>query len=151
MLHSTSGQYANPIAETLAPLFEKLLTDSSPFTHVVAATSSNAKSVLPRVSALLNVPTVSDVTSLTHDAAAGSTTFTRPIYAGNAIATVRAPADIAINSSPSAAPHSRLPLLRTALPQTRPLSLSRWPILPPCTSRPPSPSQTVPTSAWRRA
>lgn len=96
VLHSTSEQYANPIAETLAPLFEKLLADSSPFTHVVAATSSNAKSVLPRVSARLNVPTVSDVTSLTHDAAAGTTTFTRPIYAGNAIATVRAPADIAI-------------------------------------------------------
>lgn len=96
VLHSTSLQYANPVAETLAPLFEKLLSDSSPFTHVVAATSSNAKSVLPRVSARLNAPTISDITSLEHDAAAGSTTFTRPIYAGNAIATVRAPASIPI-------------------------------------------------------
>jgi len=96
VLHSTSQQYAEPLPETLSPLFEKLLSDSSPFTHVVSATSSAAKSLLPRVSARLDAPTISDITSLEHDAASGSTTFTRPIYAGNAIATVRAPAGIPI-------------------------------------------------------
>ncbi|KIM47454.1 hypothetical protein M413DRAFT_439117 [Hebeloma cylindrosporum] len=95
VLHSTSQQYTEPLPETLSPLLEKLLSDS-PFTHVVSATSSTAKSLLPRVSARLDAPTVSDVTSLEHDAASGSTTFTRPIYAGNAIATVRAPAGIPI-------------------------------------------------------
>ena len=95
MLHSTSSQYAEPLPEVLTPLFEKLLSDSS-FTHVVSATSSSAKSLLPRVSAKLNAPTVSDVTSVEHDASTNSTTFTRPIYAGNAIATVKAPSGIPI-------------------------------------------------------
>ncbi|TFK44428.1 DHS-like NAD/FAD-binding domain-containing protein [Crucibulum laeve] len=96
VLHSTSPQYVEPLPETLSPLFEKLLSNSSPFTHVVSATSSTAKSLLPRVAAKLDVPAVSDVTSLEHDPATGSTTFTRPIYAGNAIATVRAPGSVAI-------------------------------------------------------
>lgn len=95
MLHSTSSQYTEPLPEVLTPLFEKLLSDSS-FTHVVSATSSSAKSLLPRVSAKLNAPTVSDVTSVEHDASTNSTTFTRPIYAGNAIATVKAPSGIPI-------------------------------------------------------
>jgi electron transfer flavoprotein alpha subunit len=95
VLHSTSPQYASPIPETLSPLFEKLLSDST-FTHVVSATSSSSKSLLPRVSARLDAPTVSDVTSLEHDASSGSTTFTRPIYAGNAISTVRASSTIPI-------------------------------------------------------
>lgn len=96
VLHSTSPQYSTPVPEVLSPLFEKLLTESSPFTHVVSTTSSAAKSLLPRVAARLNVPAVSDITSLLHDAADNSTTFTRPIYAGNAIATVRAPSSVSI-------------------------------------------------------
>ena len=95
IIHSTSPQYANPLPETLSPLLEKLLSDSA-FTHVISATSSSAKSLLPRVAARLDAPTLSDITSLEHDAASNSTTFTRPIYAGNAIATVRAPSSIPI-------------------------------------------------------
>lgn len=77
-------------------MLEKLLSESSPFTHVVSATSSAAKSLLPRVAARLDVPAVSDIISLEHDATNNSTTFTRPIYAGNAIATVRAPSSVPI-------------------------------------------------------
>ncbi|KAF8167298.1 DHS-like NAD/FAD-binding domain-containing protein [Crassisporium funariophilum] len=95
ILHSTSPQYAHPLPETLSPLFEKLLS-SSTYTHVVSATSSSAKSLLPRVSARLDAPTLSDVTSLEHDSASNSTTFTRPIYAGNAISTVKASASVPI-------------------------------------------------------
>jgi electron transfer flavoprotein alpha subunit len=95
IIHSTSPQYANPLPETLSPLIEKLLSDSA-FTHVVSATSSAGKSLLPRVAARLDAPTLSDITSLEHDSASNSTTFTRPIYAGNAIATVRAPSSIPI-------------------------------------------------------
>lgn len=96
LLHSTSAQYANPMAETLSPLLEKLLSENSPFTHVVSAHSSSARSILPRVAAKLDIPAVSDITSLEHDTSSNSTTFTRPIYAGNAIATVKASSSIPI-------------------------------------------------------
>ena len=96
ILHSISEQYTQPLPETLSPLFEKLLSGTSPFTHVVSSTSSLAKSLLPRVAARLDVPVVSDITSLEHDEASNSTTFTRPIYAGNAIATVRSPSSIPV-------------------------------------------------------
>ncbi|KAJ7593997.1 DHS-like NAD/FAD-binding domain-containing protein [Mycena floridula] len=94
--HSTSEQYAQPLPETLSPLFEHILSDSSSFTHVVSSPSSLAKSLLPRVAARLDVPALSEVTSIEHDASSNSTTFTRPIYAGNAISTVRASSSIPI-------------------------------------------------------
>lgn len=93
--HASSPQYAAQLPEAVSPLLEKILGDGSPFTHVVSAHSSSAKSLLPRVAARLDVPAVSDVTSLEHDSTSNSTTFTRPIYAGNAIATIRAPSSIA--------------------------------------------------------
>lgn len=84
------------MAETLSPLLEKLLSENTPFTHVVSAHSSSARSILPRVAAKLDIPAVSDITSLEHDTSSNSTTFTRPIYAGNAIATVKASSSIPI-------------------------------------------------------
>lgn len=96
VLHSTSAQYSELLPEVISPLFEKLLSNSSPFTHVVSATSSFAKSLLPRVAARLDAPAISDVTSVDHDSSNNSTTFTRPIYAGNAIATVRASSSIPV-------------------------------------------------------
>lgn len=96
LLHCASPQYSTLLPETVSPLLEKLLSQNSPFTHVVSAHSSSAKSILPRVAAKLDVPAVSDITSLEHDALSGSTTFTRPIYAGNAISTVRASSSIPI-------------------------------------------------------
>ena len=88
LLHSSSPKYAPPLPETVSPLLEKVLSEGSPFTHVVSAHSASAKALLPRVAAKLDVPAVSDITSLEHDSTSNSTTFTRPIYAGNAIATV---------------------------------------------------------------
>ncbi|KAH7888703.1 DHS-like NAD/FAD-binding domain-containing protein [Phlebopus sp. FC_14] len=96
LLHSVSPQYSTPLPETITPLLEKLLSESSPFTHIVSAHSSSAKSILPRVAARLDVPAVSDITSIEHDASSNCTTFTRPIYAGNAISTVRASSSIPI-------------------------------------------------------
>lgn len=96
ILHSTSPQYSKLLPETVSPLIERLLSKASPFTHVVSATSSFAKSLLPRIAARLDAPAISDVISLEHDSSSHATTFTRPIYAGNAIATVRAPSSIPI-------------------------------------------------------
>ena len=96
LLHATSSRYTITVPGIASPLFERLLSDSSSFTHVVSAHSSLAKSLLPRVAAKLDLPAVSDVTSLEHDSSDNTTTFTRPIYAGNAIATVRASSSIPI-------------------------------------------------------
>ncbi|KAJ3762793.1 DHS-like NAD/FAD-binding domain-containing protein [Lentinula raphanica] len=95
LLHSTSELYAQQLPETLSPLLEKLLSGSE-YTHVVSTPSSLAKSLLPRVAAKLDVPSVSEITSLEHDASSNSTTFTRPIYAGNAISTIRLSSSIPI-------------------------------------------------------
>lgn len=80
----------------MSPLLEKLLSPGSPYTHVISAHSSAAKSLLPRTAAKLDVPAVSDVTSVEHDGSSNTTTFTRPIYAGNAIATVQASSSIPV-------------------------------------------------------
>ncbi len=95
ILYSAHAQYSHTIPENLSPLLQSLFS-SSPFTHVVSSTSSASKSLLPRVSALLDLPTLSDITSVEHDPSTGATTFTRPIYAGNAISMIRAPGNLKI-------------------------------------------------------
>jgi len=82
VLVADDAAYAHALAETLAPLCAQLMAEHDAF--VVPATSMG-KNVGPRVAALLDVMQVSDVLSVE-----GPDTFTRPIYAGNAIATVRA-------------------------------------------------------------
>ena len=94
VLHSAAPQYASKVPEIFTPLLEKLLARGSLYTHVVSAHSSSAKALLPRLAAKFDVPAVSDIISVSHDSASNSTTFSRPIYAGNAIATVRAPSSI---------------------------------------------------------
>lgn len=94
VLHSASPQYGSKVPEIVSPLLEKLLARESLYTHVVSAHSSSAKALLPRIAAKFDVPAVSDIISVSHDSASNSTTFSRPIYAGNAIATVRAPASL---------------------------------------------------------
>lgn len=96
VLHSSSEQYAHNVPELVSPLLEKLLTGNTSYTHVVSAHTSSAKSILPRVAARLDLPAVSDITSVVHDGSSNSTTFTRPIYAGNAISTVRAPDSVRV-------------------------------------------------------
>ncbi|MEG3176803.1 electron transfer flavoprotein subunit alpha/FixB family protein [Sphingomonas sp. RB3P16] len=73
--------YAHALAENVAPLVVKLMESHDAF--LVPATT-NGKNIAPRVAALLDVMQISDILSVE-----GEDTFTRPIYAGNAIATVQ--------------------------------------------------------------
>jgi electron transfer flavoprotein alpha subunit len=72
--------YANALAENVAPLVAGLMGHHDAF---VAPATTTGKNVAPRVAALLDVMQISDILSVE-----GPKTFTRPIYAGNAIATV---------------------------------------------------------------
>ncbi|KAK9896467.1 electron transfer flavoprotein alpha-subunit, mitochondrial precursor [Cystobasidium minutum MCA 4210] len=77
------SKIAHGLAEPLAPLIAEAVKQGG-FTHVVAAHTALGKNVFPRVAALLDVAPISDVQKVI-----SSDTFERPIYAGNAIATVK--------------------------------------------------------------
>ena len=72
--------YAHGLAENVAPLVAQLMASHDAF---VAPATTTGKNIAPRVAALLDVMQISDILSVE-----GPKTFTRPIYAGNAIATV---------------------------------------------------------------
>lgn len=80
VLKADDAAYANALAENVAPLVAGLMADYDAF---VAPATTTGKNIAPRVAALLDVMQVSDILSVE-----GPKTFTRPIYAGNAIATV---------------------------------------------------------------
>jgi electron transfer flavoprotein alpha subunit len=69
------------LAENVAALIVSL---SKSYSHIVAPATSNGKNVMPRVAALLDVQQISDICAIE-----SADTFVRPIYAGNALATVK--------------------------------------------------------------
>jgi electron transfer flavoprotein alpha subunit len=73
--------YAHALAENVAPLIASLMADHDAF---LAPATTNGKNIAPRVAALLDVMQISDILSVESE-----DTFTRPIYAGGAIATVQ--------------------------------------------------------------
>lgn len=81
VLVAKNADYANAIAENLAPLIVKLASD---YSHVLAPATTSGKNVMPRVAALLDTQQISEIVGVSSD-----DTFDRPIYAGNAIATVQ--------------------------------------------------------------
>ena len=81
VLFADDYAYCHGLSEPTAALVVSLAGD---YEHIVAASGALSKSVLPRVAALLDVMVISEVLAV-HDAA----TFDRPIYAGNAIQTVK--------------------------------------------------------------
>jgi len=80
VLKADDAAYGHALAENVAPLVAGLMANYDAF---VAPATSNGKNIAPRVAALLDVMQVSDILSVE-----GPKTFTRPTYAGNAIATV---------------------------------------------------------------
>ena len=85
VLTVTNAANATPIAQVLAPQIAKVATG---YSHVFGPSTTFGKDLMPCVAALLGVAQVSDLMSVE-----GSHVFKRPIYAGNAIITVEAPAD----------------------------------------------------------
>ncbi len=81
VLKADDAAYAHGLAEPVADLVVSL---AAGVTHIVAPATAEAKNVLPRVAALLDVMVLSDVTGVVD-----ADTFERPIYAGNAIQTVK--------------------------------------------------------------
>jgi electron transfer flavoprotein alpha subunit len=93
VLQSVSEDYKHQLAETVTPLL-KAIVEESEYTHLISAHTSAAKDFIPRLSGVLEIPAVSDILTVSHSTSDNSTTFTRPIYAGNAIATVKAPGSL---------------------------------------------------------
>ena len=81
VLVADAPQYEHRIAEDLAPLIVKLAPN---YSHVLAAATTSGKNVMPRAAALLDVQQISDISGVE-----SADTFVRPIYAGNALATVQ--------------------------------------------------------------
>ena len=85
VLLADNPAFANALAENIAPLVVELAGN---YSHIIAPATTTGKNFLPRVAALLDVSMVSDITAVVDEK-----TFERPIYAGNAIATVQSAED----------------------------------------------------------
>ena len=81
VLHSESSDYENFLAENLSLLIVKL---AEKYTHIISSANTFGKNFMPRVAALLDTSQISDIIKIE-----SSDVFVRPIYAGNALATVK--------------------------------------------------------------
>lgn len=81
VLVADNAEYEHQMPENIAELVLELASD---YTHIFAAATTTGKNFMPRVAALLDVAQISDIIKVE-----SADTFVRPIYAGNAIATVQ--------------------------------------------------------------
>ncbi|MEG3345983.1 FAD-binding protein [Pseudoalteromonas sp. B5MOD-1] len=81
VLIADDAAYANQLAENLADI---VLSLADNYSHIVASATTTGKNFMPRVAALLDVAQISEIIDVID-----ADTFKRPIYAGNAIATVK--------------------------------------------------------------
>ena len=81
VLHADGAQFADGLAENVAA---QVLAVASAYSHIVFPATASGKNVAPRVAAKLDVAQISEITKVV-----SADTFERPIYAGNAIATVQ--------------------------------------------------------------
>ena len=88
VLVADNAAYGHALPENVAPLIKEL---AAGYSHVLAPATTNGKNILPRVAALLDVDQISEIISVE-----SADTFKRPIYAGNAIATVQSSAAVKV-------------------------------------------------------
>ena len=81
VIHINNSIYENYLAENYSSVIIKLAEN---YTHIISSANTFGKNLMPRVAALLDVSQVSDITKVISE-----DTFLRPIYAGNAFATVK--------------------------------------------------------------
>ena len=81
VLVADSEEYANALAENVANLVSKIAGN---YSHILATATTSAKNIMPRVAALRDVQQISEISEVID-----TETFVRPIYAGNAMATVK--------------------------------------------------------------
>jgi electron transfer flavoprotein alpha subunit len=81
VLHADAPQLRDDLAENVAALLVQLARH---YTHLLAPATSNGKNIMPRAAALLDSQQISDIVAVE-----SADTFVRPIYAGNALATVK--------------------------------------------------------------
>lgn len=81
VLLADNSAYANQLAENIADLVAEI---GKGYTHILAAATTSGKNFTPRVAALLDVNMISEISAVE-----SADTFKRPIYAGNAVATVQ--------------------------------------------------------------
>ncbi|WP_223446162.1 electron transfer flavoprotein subunit alpha/FixB family protein [Pseudomonas sp. BF-R-19] len=92
VLVADNAAYAHQLPENVAPLVASLVIEQHAiYSHVLASATSNGKNILPRVAAALDVDQISEIISVE-----SADTFKRPIYAGNAIATVQSSAAVKV-------------------------------------------------------
>ena len=81
VIHVEAPYYENFVAENFAPVIVKLAEN---YSHIVSSANTFGKNLMPRIAALLDTSQISDITKVI-----SADTFLRPIYAGNAFATVK--------------------------------------------------------------
>ena len=93
VLVADNAAFAHQLPENVAPLVAALVQEAGGkgYSHILAAATSNGKNILPRVAAQLGVDQISGIIAVE-----SADTFKRPIYAGNAIATVQSSAAVKV-------------------------------------------------------